>query len=341
MAEVQLLGLFYQPESVAGALDRLRALGVTDDKMTVLSMAPYRPEMLGRPKPKGRVGRIALFGALFGVALGLFLSVGIWLLYPLHQGGQPVVPIPPTLIVLFECTMLGTMWSSFFGMLGENRFPKFRKTIYDPRITEGFIGLAVEADRSLSDNIESIFWDHGAHDIVHDQAAEKTDPKQRAFWLSVGGVLIALTVILGLFVYDIIRIPFPTNMANQESIAYLQGPRLAAPPDAVPVQGPVLIDGQPATDPVPSSPDSIQRGKVLFGYSCQVCHGPNADGKSPIAGFFNPPPADLTSPQVQQLTDQEIYLVITNGFGLMPSEAEVLGREERWDVINYIRTLKK
>ncbi len=341
MADIQLLGLFYQPESAAASIDGLRALGITDSQITVLSNAPYKGEMLGRPKPKGKVGRFSFFGALLGISLGLFLSVGIWLLYPLRQGGQPIVPIPPTLIVLFEATMLGTMWAAFFGMLAESRFPKFRRTIYDRRISDGFIGVAVELDDALSAQAESVFNNHGAQDVVRQGQAERGDPRRRNFWLGFAGILVVGGALIGLLAYDVIKIPFPTQMANQESIAYEQGPRKAAPADAVPIQGPVLIAGQPATAPLPATADSIQRGKVLFGIVCAVCHGPSGNGVSPISGFFNPKPVDLTSGTVQSLSDNEIYLVITQGFGLMPSMAENLDRDQRWDVINYVRTLKK
>ena len=60
-----------------------------------------------------------------------------------------------------------------------------------------------------------------------------------------------------------------------------------------------------------------------------------------MGAFFNPKPADLTSERVQSLSDQEIFLVITEGRGLMPSIAENLSPAERWDVINYVRSLKK
>src|SRR5512137_839693 len=110
MAEIQVIGLFHEATPTADTLDRLRELGVTDDKITVMSGIPYSAEMLGRPPVRTRVGRMALIGALLGLLTAVFLSVGIFLLYPLAQGGQPIVPVPPTLIVLFEVTMLGTMW---------------------------------------------------------------------------------------------------------------------------------------------------------------------------------------------------------------------------------------
>ena len=60
----------------------------------------------------------------------------------------------------------------------------------------------------------------------------------------------------------------------------------------------------------------------------------------PLSGYFAPPPADLTSDRVQALSDQQIFLVITQGWGLMPSIAENLRTQERWDVVNYVQNLK-
>jgi mono/diheme cytochrome c family protein len=79
----------------------------------------------------------------------------------------------------------------------------------------------------------------------------------------------------------------------------------------------------------------------LFSITCQVCHGPQGNGLSPLAGFFPTPPADLTGSTVQSLTDAQIYVIITQGFKVMPPMAENLSPTERWDVINYVRTLKK
>jgi mono/diheme cytochrome c family protein len=340
MAEFSLLGLFHEATPTADTIERLRELGVPDEKITVMSGIPYRSEILGRPRQPRPVMRIALLGAFLGLCLGLFLTVGIFLLYPLTQGGQPLVPIPPTLIVLFEGTMLGTMWAAFFGLLGENRFPA-KPRLYDPRITEGHIGVLVELDEGLVDEAEKILVDHGAHHMRREQVIPQIDRRFMTFWGSVLAGVVVLTVVVVLIGFDITKINFPTNMAEQDSIAYLEGPRLAAPAQAVPVQGPVLIAGQPASEPLPATSDSLERGKVLFGITCAVCHGPTGNGVSPVAAFLNPKPADLTSAQVQNLTDNEIYLVISHGFGVMPSMAENLGPLERWDVINYVRTLKK
>jgi mono/diheme cytochrome c family protein len=343
MAEIQVIGLFHEATPTADTLDRLRELGVPDDKVTVMSGVPYTAEMLGRPVPRGRVGRMALIGALLGVSLGAFLSVGIFLLYPIVQGGQPFVPVPPTLIVFFEATMLGTMWTTFFSMLVANRFPTFKTSAYDPRITEGHIGVLVHVDESLGDQVADILTQHGGHHLIREAADPRPDIRFKVFWPAFVVVIGIVTFVGLLFVYDIWRIPFPSNMVNQDSVAFDQGPRLAAPAQAVPIQGPVLIDDQPASEPVPVTADSLQRGQVLFGLNCVICHGDTGAGNGRLAAYFVlvAKPADLTSATVQNLPDADIFMVITQGFGPMPSLAENLSPQERWDVVNHVRSLKK
>ena len=60
-----------------------------------------------------------------------------------------------------------------------------------------------------------------------------------------------------------------------------------------------------------------------------------------MSSYFSPRPADLTGEEEQNLSDQDIFLVITQGRGVMPSLSENLSAQERWDVINYLRTLQQ
>ncbi len=342
MADNQFLGLFHEVEKAADGIDRLRKLGIKDEQITVISGIPLNAELLGRPKPKGCVGRMAFFGALTGIAVAAFLTAGIWLLYVLNTGGQPTIPIPPSLIVFFELTMLGTMWTAFFSLLVANGFPAMKPRIYDVRITQDSIGVIAEADKDLAEKIESAFKDVGAYEVRHDIPSPKVDVGNRRFWTVVLGGLVLTLIIGGLFVYDLYRIPFGTQMYDQESIAYEEGPRRVAPTEAVPIQGPVLIAGQPASEPIPASTESVQRGQVLFGLTCVPCHGATGQGNGLTAKFFpTTKPADLTSAPIQSLADNDIFLVLTQGFGVMPSMAENLDSQDRWDVINYVRTLKK
>jgi mono/diheme cytochrome c family protein len=341
MDERSLLALFHEVTPAADAIARLRDMGIPDEDVAVMSGRPYQPQILGRPRIRGKMGRIALVGAILGVLTAVFLTAGIFLLYPLIQGGQPLVPIPPSLIITFEVTMLGTMWASFLGFVVVNRFPVFGRPVYDARITADSIGVLAQVSGSLVSQAENAFRESGAHDV---QRLERERINTGA-WLrlvaTAGLVVAVLASVSLLFFYDILRIPFPSQMVHQDSIGYEQGPRLAVPAEAIPVQGPVLIAGQPASEPVPATADSLQRGQVLFDINCALCHGKDGAGTGPLSGFFSPKPADLTGDEVQNLPNAEIFLTITQGRGVMPSLAENLSPIERWDLVNYVRSLKK
>jgi mono/diheme cytochrome c family protein len=341
MAKCALLGLFPEVASAADAIEGLYSLDIPDGRISVMSGTPYQAKMLGRPRVRTKMNLVSLGGAILGVLLALFLTAGIFLLYPLVQGGQPIVPIPPSLIVTFEATMLGTMWVTFLGFLVLNRLPVFGRPAYDARITAGDIGVLVHTDEEASPQVEQVLREGGAHDVrrIEDGEWINTGAWTR-FVVATGFVLIVLTGISLLFFYDVLRIPFPTQMIHQDSIGYVEGPRLAAPADAVPVQGPALINGRPASGPVPATDDSLQRGQVLFGINCALCHGESGTGDGPLSEYFMPRPFDLASEHVHNLPDDTFFVVVTQGLGPMPSLAENLSPAERWDVINYVRSLR-
>jgi hypothetical protein len=71
-----------------------------------------------------------------------------------------------------------------------------------------------------------------------------------------------------------------------------------------------------------------------------MCHGATAQGNGPIAPFLANKPANLTSPIVQSKSDGSIFLTVTNGVeGKMPALNENLLVPDRWDLVNFIRTL--
>jgi mono/diheme cytochrome c family protein len=75
--------------------------------------------------------------------------------------------------------------------------------------------------------------------------------------------------------------------------------------------------------------------------NCVTCHGPNGKGDGPAAAALPPPkPADWTSAKVASETDGEIFWKISNGRGAMPPWKH-LPDKDRWEIVNYIRTLQK
>src|SRR4030042_1725128 len=83
---------------------------------------------------------------------------------------------------------------------------------------------------------------------------------------------------------------------------------------------------------------------MLFTYkiNCVPCHGEKGKGDGVIGTFFKFKPADLTSFDVQQNSDGALFLVVSNGVeGRMPPLNENFNVRERWDVVNFIHTLKQ
>lgn len=157
--------------------------------------------------------------------------------------------------------------------------------------------------------------------------------------------LLILPFVLGIAVtYEYIQIDFTSLMEEQPSIGYREGPRLLPPEGSVPITGlEVPADGSVPTNPVEATSNSIARGNLLFGIHCAVCHGEDGLGEGPVAAYFKSPApavADLTTDRIVKLDDGLLYLIVTNGAQGMPSLAENLTPRERWDVINFLRTLQ-
>lgn len=75
--------------------------------------------------------------------------------------------------------------------------------------------------------------------------------------------------------------------------------------------------------------------------NCVTCHGASGKGDGPAAAALPPPkPADWTSAKVQSESDGELFWKISNGRGAMPPWKH-LAEKDRWEIVNYIRTLKK
>jgi mono/diheme cytochrome c family protein/uncharacterized membrane protein len=96
------------------------------------------------------------------------------------------------------------------------------------------------------------------------------------------------------------------------------------------------------TNPIPASPESLALGLALYQDNCLPCHGPVGLGDGPVGRTLRPLPANLQVHMVPGVhADAQIYEWISNGFpnSPMPAFAEALSEDERWHILNYIRTL--
>lgn len=100
-------------------------------------------------------------------------------------------------------------------------------------------------------------------------------------------------------------------------------------------------------NPVAATPESIAKGKELYlertKGNCIFCHGESGAGNEANRGVLRRKPADLTNKErMTSMSDGELYWKITKGiFGIMPAGERRLSEEERWQVVNYVKTLAK
>lgn len=159
-----------------------------------------------------------------------------------------------------------------------------------------------------------------------------------------------------------------TEMHYQQSFRSQETPRLDPPNGSVPTNALDLKDAdeyasaqasaEPSlgrarlpdvyaalTSPITSDPQMTARGKELFRVNCAMCHNTNGEGagKVPVGA----PP--LISDNAKGYVDGKIYGIISEGGNtgyssestyVMPKFRLLLTSEERWLIVNYMRTLQ-
>ena len=109
-------------------------------------------------------------------------------------------------------------------------------------------------------------------------------------------------------------------------------------PPAVP-QNQAILDR--LQNPLQRTASSLDRGRERFDIYCAVCHGVEGLGNGPVASSLANAVRNLTDQRVLDQSDGWIYGVITHGFGaLMPAYGGRITPEDRWHVVNYVRSLQ-
>lgn len=121
--------------------------------------------------------------------------------------------------------------------------------------------------------------------------------------------------------------------------------------------------------PIPVTRALLERGRERFEATCAACHGLLGDGESPVArnmalqppppiageeafafverrwkGGDQPPDGGVAGARAQADLPHPLgfyFEAITQGYGLMPSYADMISNDDRWAVIAYLRALSR
>jgi Cytochrome C oxidase, cbb3-type, subunit III len=93
-------------------------------------------------------------------------------------------------------------------------------------------------------------------------------------------------------------------------------------------------------NPVKSNPEGLAEARKVFGYDCEMCHGAKGDGKGEVVESMKLTMHDWREPAtLANMTDGEIFYIITKGKGKMMAEGERVPEKLRWNLVNLVRSL--
>ena len=99
----------------------------------------------------------------------------------------------------------------------------------------------------------------------------------------------------------------------------------------------VPVEYANVVNPISADDASLQRGEENYKANCIRCHGEEGRGDGPIADRQNPKPSDYRADHVMELSDGELFYIVTHGMRTWGFFDE----ETRWDLVNYVRTFQE
>ena len=133
-----------------------------------------------------------------------------------------------------------------------------------------------------------------------------------------------------------------TNKNDQRQI---DAAKMQSQPDFSKNTWELPADADKTKNPIATSAESVAKGKELYlardKGNCAFCHGESGAGNQENAARLRRKPADISDKErMDSMTDGEVFWKISKGIqGIMPAGEKRLSEEERWHLVNYIRTL--
>ena len=180
-------------------------------------------------------------------------------------------------------------------------------------------------------------------------------------WLYAGGLLVVAVALAGPRGSASRRPPLelrramddpPRVDAQTASTFFHDGKSMRPPVEGTVARGELRGDGvywtgmDPAVGFAPTIPMPVddalrERGRRRYEIYCAVCHDRNGDGKGLLFERAQVRTPSFHQDRLRQAPDGYFFLVMTNGFGLMPSYAYPIPVADRWAIVAHVRELQQ
>lgn len=140
------------------------------------------------------------------------------------------------------------------------------------------------------------------------------------------------------------------NLKSQDFDQFRNKPSNMVPPVGTVPRGytPYKYAGKPLdaeaklVNPLKGDTASLERGRDRYMVYCSMCHGLQGQGDGTVAQYMPLKPPSLLSEKVRGFKDGRIYHIVIDGQGVMGNYATQINKEEdRWAIVNYVRSLQK
>lgn len=359
-----LTALFDTPDGIMKAADRVSGEYTRYDVNTPYPVHGMDDAMKLSPS---RIGYFTISVGLTFMSLMLFFI--FWtnnVDYPQVIGGKPYFAFPTYVPIMFEITILtGAVLSVAMMISVLFKFPNNAHPLHDSgymkAVASDKYGIYIEAKDSKFDyaKVEALFKELGASSIspvYYDEEELNWKPKTWEPKFVIGTLGIAAFTSFSVYMHmnKVLFLP-PFNWMmeqpradyGEESVFFEDTYSMRVAPAGTIARGfiPYPYDNPDSAAKYLSNPtlpneENLELGQRKFITYCSPCHGNLAEGASRLRGQM-PPGPDLRAEMYQNFEDGRFYHTITKGKGIMSGYESQITREERWAIVNYIRTLQK
>jgi hypothetical protein len=141
---MSVYALYSQGEDAQRAVNNLRASGVADGDITIISNTPMEDFEFSHINGKNRLWYVACLGGLIGLLGSSALLTFTSNAWEMNVGNMKPISWWAFLIPVFELTMLGSILATVATLIVTAGLLRRRPKLYDPAVSDGMILVGVE-----------------------------------------------------------------------------------------------------------------------------------------------------------------------------------------------------